>query len=145
MVATVTKMPTTIGIASVKRVIWILVFMLICSFDSKFRCLTPEINSSVPGKLVDLVQFLGTKSRLLERAERVVQLLDVASADQSRSYAVIAEHPSYRHLGQRLPSLLCDRRQPANVVQILLRQEILLEILPVDGAPRRRTTADVLV
>ena len=64
------------------------------------------------------------KCELVQRVERVVELLDVARADQRRGDALVAQHPRERHLRERLAARLGDLVERADVLEVLVAQQV---------------------
>ena len=68
----------------------------------------PEIDVALGRVAVDLRELVVGEREVVERAERVVELLDARRADQRRRHALVAQRPRERQLRERLPAPLRD-------------------------------------
>src|SRR5262245_8735925 len=56
----------------------------------------PEVDAALGGVAVDLGQLLVRETEILQRAERIVELLDARRADQGRGHPRVAQRPGKR-------------------------------------------------
>ena len=87
--------------------------------------LLPKIEVAVFGVAIDLLQLRSSELELLEGVERVVELIDVARADERRSNTRVAQHPSDCHLRERLSAALRDVVESAHALEICFAEELL--------------------
>src|SRR5271154_6657359 len=95
------------------------------ALSRSFAGTLPKIDAPLLGVAINLLQLRIRKVELLNRIERVVELLHIASSDKRRGDSLVSQHPGYRHLRQRLPASCCNFVQRPYTVEVFLVQEIL--------------------
>src|SRR6188472_3598770 len=84
----------------------------------------PDVDLAVGRVPIDLGELVVGERELLERRDVLLELPDTRRSDERRRHASVTEHPSKRHLRERLTATGCDVIQRTDLLQRVIGHEL---------------------